>query len=179
MSASRRLRIGGTLLVGALLAVTRAHAAPTELDTLERELDEDDAALATGLGSSDCQTACRALASMRRAADKICALAPGPRCEAARAKAADALARVKKTCPACAAATESPPPPPPPEAPPAVEDQGVRPAQAAPPAESPKGGCASCATAGSLPASDAGIGIAATFALAHLLRRRKRPVWRG
>jgi hypothetical protein len=51
--------------------------------------------------SSGCAVACPALASMERAADRICALDPGPRCAAARAKVRDAAQRVEQACGPC------------------------------------------------------------------------------
>lgn len=48
-----------------------------------------------------CQTACGALGSMRRAADRICELAPGDRCDSAAARLGDAEKRVESACPGC------------------------------------------------------------------------------
>jgi hypothetical protein len=67
--------------------------------------------------ASDCATACRALESMRRAADRICALDPGTKCSDARARVEESAARVRAKCPDCGAATTPPsmqPAPPPP-----------------------------------------------------------------
>ena len=48
--------------------------------------------------ASDCSTACRALASMRRAAEKICSLAgeSTDECRRARSKVSEAARRVSK-----------------------------------------------------------------------------------
>jgi hypothetical protein len=131
-----------TLCVVMAFALTMSlalHAAPQDVRTLEKQLDDEVAALST----SDCNLACRALASIRRAADRICALEPGPRCDAARAKVAEATRRVKETCPECVVSfvpeSES--------APPAAKgdeaESTVQVSQAAP----KRGGCRACMTA--------------------------------
>jgi MYXO-CTERM domain-containing protein len=111
-----------------------------DVRALEKQLADELVALST----SDCTLACRALASIHRAAERICALEPGPRCDAARAKAADAERRVREACPACAIeqaapaglATKQE------EAAPAAEQVVV-----ASPRSEPRGGCRSCTTA--------------------------------
>ncbi len=113
--------------------------------------------------------ACRALSSMQRAADRLCALDPGPRCAAARAKVADATERVRAACPECDVGADARPPAPTPAAsPPEDEAKG-------PPAEAPKGGgCAGCTVA---PEDDAGAGALAAgllVALAIAARGRRR-----
>ena len=137
------------------LVAARARAAD-DVRTLEAQLNEEHAALRT----TDCDAACRALASIRRAADKICALEQGPRCDAARAKLADATRRVHDACPDCALAAG--PSPPAPE--PAAE-------ASAPPAEKERGGCRSCAETPSAPDGSWALVVLATM---HLLRRRPR-----
>jgi hypothetical protein len=160
----------------------RAQSAKEDLTTLEKSLTEQHDALST----SDCATACRALASIRRAADKICALEPGDRCTAGRAKADDATRRVREACPECAIASA------PPEAPrredramtkgggspkaseatgPGAEAAPV--AQSAPPSESKRGGCAGCTTTRGGPGDLAG-GVLAVAALALVVARRRR-----
>ena len=64
-------------------AAERAEPA-SEMDTLEAELDSF--AGRTDELASDCTAACEALASMQRAASRICELDSGPRCAAARDK---------------------------------------------------------------------------------------------
>jgi hypothetical protein len=54
-----------------------------------------------GSDADSCQSACDALTAMKKAADRICALAPGPRCEAARTRVANAEKRVMEACPGC------------------------------------------------------------------------------
>jgi hypothetical protein len=126
------------MMVGAL--TTSASAQPAQdVTSLEKQLADELATLST----SDCNLACRALASIRHAAERICALEPGPRCDAARAKVADATRRVQAACPECAIADR-------------VEEQhGVPAAAPAPESESTlvahevvkQGGCRSCMTA--------------------------------
>jgi MYXO-CTERM domain-containing protein len=155
-----------------------AQGANDDLTTLEKSLADEHAALST----SDCATACRALASIRRAADKICALDSGERCAAGRAKADDATRRVREACPECAIAS-APPQPSPPREERAMEQGGARPAAepgaavaqtaAAPPSESKRGGCAGCTTTAATPSDLAGAALAMT-ALAFVMRRRRR-----
>jgi len=128
-----------------------------QVRTLETQLNQEHAELQT----KDCDAACRALASIRRAAEKICALEQGPRCDAARAKLADATKHVREACPDCALAAG--PSPPAPE--PATQ-------ASAPPAEKERGGCRSCADAPSAPVD--GSWALLVLATMHLLRRRSR-----
>jgi hypothetical protein len=187
-AAAVALAVG--LAVGSEAGAARAQREPgspggaaskDDLTTLERSLAEQHDALST----SDCANACRALASIRRAADKICALDPGDRCAAGRAKADDATRRVREACPECAIATAAPEPKPREEramtkgASKAAEvpqrgSDAVPTAQAAgPPSESKRGGCAGCATTRAAPGDLAG-GVLAAVALALVLRRRRR-----
>jgi len=55
--------------------------------------------LSSSLG--DCATACRALASMERAADHLCALESGSECSHARERVEAARERVRSTCGGC------------------------------------------------------------------------------
>ena len=180
------IALAGALAATSFPAVARAQVTSVpggkdDLTTLEKSLAEQHDALST----ADCANACRALASIRRAADKICALDPGDRCAAGRAKADDATRRVRDACPECAIASAPPEPKPRPEeramtkggskaaeAPEASPDS-VRTAQAAPPSESKRGGCAGCTTTSAAPGDLAGAVLAA-LALAFVLRRRKR-----
>jgi MYXO-CTERM domain-containing protein len=158
-----------------------APASKDDLTTLERSLAEQHDALST----SDCANACRALASIRRAADKICALDTGDRCAAGRAKADDATRRVREACPECAIASTAPEPKPREERAmtkggskaadaPQPSMDGVATAQAAGPrSESKRGGCAGCTTTRGAPGDLAG-GVLAAVALAFVLRRRRR-----
>ena len=78
----------------AVLVVTFASAdafGEESVETLQKQQQDELAALST----QDCVIACKALASIRRAADRICALESGPRCIDARAKADDAQRRVQ------------------------------------------------------------------------------------
>ena len=129
-----------------------------------KQLDDEHAALST----SDCYVACRALTSIRRAADKICALEPGPRCDSAREKADDATRRVRAACPDCAIAAAPPMPAPDRAATPAAEKESALQASEA------RGGCRSCATAGgSSSGVDAGALVLAALAAARLAGSRR------
>ena len=182
--------VAGALAIATGAATARAAPSTSgdvmtqreQLIALERSLDEQHDALST----SDCATACRALASILRAADKICALDPGDRCAAGRAKADDATRRVREACPECAIASTAPEPKPRPEdramtkggtkaaqPPEASSEQGVTVQASAPPSESKRGGCAGCTTTSAAPV-DVGGGILAGLALALGLARRRR-----
>jgi MYXO-CTERM domain-containing protein len=173
--AHRALVLGLLLLSSTdALAQGLATGPKDDLASLEKSL----AAEATALSTSDCATACRALASIRRAADKICALDPGDRCAAGRAKADEATRRVRDACPECAIAT-APPAPAPEREERAMSKGGSHPTDAAPVAanapqsESKRGGCAGCATTPTTP-GDLTTAALAIAALAFTLRRRKR-----
>ena len=134
--------------------------AEDEATTLEANLNQE----TTELSTSDCVSACKALNSIRRAADRICELAPGPRCDAARSKADVATKKVKEACPECAIAAA-----------PKLEDERAQaPEPPAPAATSeaapPPGGCRSCATTSGRPE----YGDLTVFALAALALRRRR-----
>ncbi|MDB5212397.1 MAG: hypothetical protein JWO86_324 [Myxococcaceae bacterium] len=177
------IAVGGAIGSFAGAADAQVTQAPKEdLTTLEKSLDEQHDALST----SDCATACRALASIRRAADKICALDPGDRCTAGRAKADDATRRVREACPECAIASARPEPKPDHEER-AMTKGGTGPKKAAeapapgndafatataPPSESKRGGCAGCTTTREGPGDLAG-GVLAVAALALIARRRR------
>lgn len=158
-----------------MFASANAIAADAGVDddagALLKQLEQEWSALST----QDCVTACKAYASIRRAADRICGLEPGPRCVDARAKADDAQRRVQAACPDCRIASVPP-----------REDER-RAAEPAPPtvvdakggaagdAESAprKGGCASCSTPGGSATGDLGGCVLGALALAHALRRRR------
>lgn len=128
---------------------------------------------AAALSTDDCTTACKALASMERAADRLCKMDPGPSCTKARATVDSATRRVHDACPTCASALAPNQPPPPPPTTPPQNDERTRgeeaATQAAPPAESRRGGCAGCDAAGGPPVSDA-----ALIAIAWLMTRARR-----
>jgi hypothetical protein len=156
-------RTGALVLVATLSFSTAAFAADEEVDTLVKQLGEEHAALST----QDCVTACKAYASIRRAADRICALEPGPRCVDARAKADDAQRRVQAACPDCQLAATPPRD---------DERRAVEPAPANAPTEAQqrKGGCASCNTPGERPAGDFALLLLAAVAIGRKLRGRSR-----
>lgn len=143
-----------------------------DVGALEKELDAEHAALSSlELATRDCVEACRALGSIRRAAERICALEPGPRCDAARAKTADATRRVRDACPDCAIAAAPGERPPSPERAVTAGDT-----ENAPRAEAP-GGCRACATTGAGGSGvDAGALVLAALAALRLAgpRRTKR-----
>ncbi len=167
----------GLVLLAPGVAFAQVTSAPKDdLTTLEKNLASETATLST----SDCTTACRALASIRRAADKICALDPGDRCAAGRAKADEATKRVREACPECAIATA--PPQPAPEREERAMSKGGSPkpgadsaptAASAPPSESKRGGCAGCASTPATP-GDMTTAALAISALAFTLRRRRK-----
>jgi hypothetical protein len=125
----------------------------------------------SALSTQDCVTACKAYASIRRAADRICGLEPGPRCDDARTKADDAQRRVQAACPDCQVAAARP-----------KEDE-FRAVQRAPSADANagavesesaprKGGCASCSTPGERPTGDFGIVLLGAWAISRVLRKK-------
>jgi hypothetical protein len=148
-----------------------AQDAGESVDTLQKELQDEYSALST----QDCVIACKALASIRRAADRICALEPGPRCVDARAKADDAQRRVQAACPDCQLAAVPPKD---------EERRALEPGTAGmnqPAAKSApgrQGGCASCNTPGESPTGDLGVLLLAALAVARRLRARSRSVTR-
>lgn len=179
MERARRTRRGPSgvvfaVVAGAVLTTASGEARAAsedggdEVTRLEASLADETAALTT----SDCANACRALQSIRRAAERICALDPGARCAAARAKADDATRRVRDACPDCAIAF-GPSPTPQPEVTTVEKKGAVAPEAAPPPSESKRGGCAGCSTGAPSP-SDAVGALAVLFALGRALRRRRR-----
>jgi MYXO-CTERM domain-containing protein len=138
-----------------------------DVSALLRQLEEEHALLAT----DDCSTACRALGSIQRAADKICSLEPGDRCSEARAKAAEAARRVREACPACNVAAAKPT---------TDEDDEVRRTGAPTAIEARqesaprRGGCAGCATPGAPTPGAPGALLVAAWA-ATRIRRSRRP----
>ncbi len=163
-----------------LLALPRPAAAADGGLAPADEIRTLEAQIAVALEAHGCAVACDALASMTRAADRLCALDPGPRCEDARARVRDAQRRVLEACPECAVIGGSLTPPVqankdgrpsspatpssvPPPAPPAAEMEYV---------SGRRGGCAGCVVGGDggVPAEAllAGVGL-----LAALARRRR------
>jgi hypothetical protein len=155
-----------SIIVVTTLIPAGALAADEDVDSLLKQLNDEHATLST----QDCVTACKAYASIRRAADKICGLEPGPRCTDARTKANDAQRRVQAACPDCQVASAFPK---------QDEYRATGDAKSAPTAveaeSAPrKGGCASCSTPGERPMGDAGVMILGAFAVARVLRRRQQ-----
>ncbi|RLB60698.1 MAG: hypothetical protein DRI90_13120 [Deltaproteobacteria bacterium] len=160
------------LCVGAeLWAQPAEEDLSVEIQTLERQIEAEVLALTTG----NCAVACLALESMIRATDRLCELAPGPSCSAARDKVAAAKERVRSTCPDCAATMAQQPvepiqptPPPPADQ---LDEETATPA-AGPPPEDARGGCAACTIQEhhETPAP----WLAALFALTVTVFRRRR-----
>ena len=146
-------------LVLLLAAPAAAQTAPDEAESAWNEVQQSSA---EALGTHDCAVACRALESMERATNRLCSLGE-EHCQDARAKLEEARARVRATCPECAAAKTQTMPgnvPPPPQ----MREETNTTVAAEPPRKS--GGCAGC---------DVGGGDPSLFALvALLLLRRKR-----
>jgi MYXO-CTERM domain-containing protein len=148
-------------LAPSVAAAQTAVDAGGEIDALQAELDRD----STLALASDCAIACRALESMRHAADRLCALDPGDRCARARQKVEDASGRVRTSCPTCATELDAAekgaagPPSPTPVETVAQEEQVQR-------------GCGGCA-AGRGPV-DAVAPLAVGALAAALLRRRRK-----
>jgi len=84
------------------------HEGPEPAKTELRQADEDFAAAESQLSAAgDCAAMCKALASMRKATDHLCALTKDggddekKRCDGAKEKVASAEAKVKSTCGGC------------------------------------------------------------------------------
>jgi len=173
-----RTPIFAALLMAASLVAGTTRAQPLadgggdagQADALQVEIDRDWASLQ----NADCATACRALDSMRHAADRLCALDQGDRCARAQQRVRDATDRVRATCPDCAAANKEEQ-----AKVPAAGEQPQETSATAPPAEQRGGGCAACAVG--MPSVDGGGGGAAAaaaalvaLALARTARRQRR-----
>jgi hypothetical protein len=160
-------------------------AAASEADTLARSIAESAESLATATGASagECITACRAVGSMRRATERLCALEPGPRCNDARAALASAAEKVRAACPTCITAAPPLSAPLPAEAASTPASEPAANPSAQPPAERPSRGCAACAVlCGPVGNGEpsALFAAAAIFAfVARTKRRRDRTRWPG
>ena len=152
------------LAAAALIFVATDASAADEVTTLETQLGKE----ASELSTSDCAAACKALASIRRAADRICELEPGPRCDAARSKAENATKKVREACPECAIAGLKKDEEQERRAAKPADSPTMATAEAAPPSER-AGGCRNCSTSSGAPDR----GDFAVFALAALLLRRR------
>ena len=161
---ARCLVLASILLVIGLPAP--AAAEPDELKALEDEIARDETALST----EGCAVACQAFSSMQRAADRLCALDPGARCAAARAKVKDAAGRVRASCPECGIGSVEPSP--------IASGRGSaeRVEEDAPPNASPPpkgGGCAGCNVGDGERGTAGVIASVLAWALARWRRRRK------
>ena len=146
------------------LCAQPAVVTPSDADAAQAEVDRDYAQTL----ASDCAMACRALDSMRRATERLCALDPGDRCASARKKLGDATGHVRSACPDCAVPLEEKKPvapPPPAEAPASPSATELETVQR-------KGGCAGCATTSSPGEAVGPLALAGLLLLG--LRRRRR-----
>jgi hypothetical protein len=171
-------------LVPSTALAQAATGATSDPEALQAEIERDYAAAL----ANDCATACRALDSMRRATERLCALDPGDRCVVARRKLDDATTRVRASCPSCAqplggtpadaaqggegagATTPASAPPPQPQAAPA----GAPATENAEEVQSKRGGCAACTVGAGADDALAAAGAAAGLLFAACSRRRRR-----
>lgn len=166
-----------SVVLGGALLVAPSVARADDVDDLLKKLNDGVQSLST----DDCTTACRALESMGRAAERICTLDPGPRCVDARDKVESARKRVRHACPTCVSANVAPtdtgkpaaPPPPSPGA-----DTGTKGSEtvqaSAPPSEQKRGGCAGC-RASDRTTDLGGVCLAVTVGIFLVARRRRHP----
>jgi hypothetical protein len=134
---------------------------PSTIEAAQAAFDE---AAASAL-DTDCALSCRALESMRRAADRLCALDPGDRCAKARAKVAEAMARVRAACPDCAVARDEQRPPEPANA--RVTDEIMQTRR--------RGGCAGCEVGADRESAPWAALLSAVCLASFFVRRRARP----
>jgi hypothetical protein len=89
-------------LEGALSS--RAYAGPPADKAPTKKEEEERSGGAEGQAGDACGTACRALASMRRASEHLCGLTgdTDARCSDARSRLERAEGRVRASCPVCA-----------------------------------------------------------------------------
>ena len=78
---------------------TGGGARSPEIAGARAEIDRAEERIAAA--QSDCAEACRALASMERAADHLCALDSGAECSRVRSRVEAARERVRATCGDC------------------------------------------------------------------------------
>jgi MYXO-CTERM domain-containing protein len=146
-----------------------------DADALMAEIERDYAAAQGG----DCATACRALDSMRRAADHLCELDPGDRCAKARQRVTAATDRVRASCPDCAQpqgnALSGRAGQPAPPAPVAADQAASKSAEPSAPESAPRkgGGCAGCTMSQGGDGLDLAVAVGGLALLAA--RRRRRP----
>ena len=76
-----------------------AQPPPPGIASARAEIDRDEQRIAAA--RSDCDEACRALASMERAADHLCALDSGAECTRVRERVEAARERVRSSCGEC------------------------------------------------------------------------------
>jgi hypothetical protein len=166
--------LGLALVAAARDASAAGPEAPEALATpeaLAREVNAAATRVGEELATRACDEACRALASMRRAADRLCALEPGDRCERARQQTEASAQRVQAACPECTVASG-----------PSPKDQVVA-APAKPSSESSPvshtgserttRGCASCTAGGRGNVNDAAASTVLTALVLAFVRGRR------
>ena len=84
---------------GAAHTSNTAEPPPPGIASARAEIDRDEQRIAAA--RSDCEEACRALASMERAADHLCALDSGAECTRVRERVEAARERVRTSCGEC------------------------------------------------------------------------------
>ena len=182
-TAWTRIALFATLTLASESAFAR-DAGAEEIASLEREIAADHATLMRlprghrdgALSADACTTACQALRSMRRATDRLCGIEPGPSCDDARRRTAEAEVHVTDACPTCVTATDRGEAVNRPEA--VSKDQATaEPAPGATPVQTEsaprRGGCAGCTTTRTSPPSPAFIATALALGFAALRRRRR------
>ena len=152
------------LMLAPSAALAQTVDAGSDLAAAQAEVDQDYAQAM----ASDCALACKALGSMKRATQRLCALDPGARCAAAQQKLQAASAHVRASCPDCAeelsetaVGGKMPMAPPP--------DTQVYAAEAS---VQKRGGCAGCTTTSG--GRDGALPLALTLLLGLLVRSRRR-----
>ena len=141
-----------------------AQAPASEATVLQGDVER----YASETEGSDCAAACRALGSMRRAADRLCDIEPGDACARAQATLRRSTARVRAACPECVAAQSDRAPPgaaAPPMAPPEAEAYAV---------QRKGGGCAGCTVSTREEPRGLASLVLAVGAVAWANRRRRR-----
>ena len=160
-----KVALGVLLLVLApSAALAQTADAGTDLAAAQEEVDQDYAQAM----ASDCALACKALGSMNRATQRLCALDPGARCAAAQQKLQSATAHVRASCPDCAEEQNEAPVDGKKTTVPAPDTQ----VYAAEVSVQKRGGCAGCTTTSA--GRDGALPLALAVLLGLLLRSRRR-----
>ncbi len=81
--------------------VNPSDSREVRMNAARGDLDRAESQVGTGNQMSDCATACRALESMERAAEHLCAIDSGGECGRARERLEAARQRVRASCGGC------------------------------------------------------------------------------